>query len=188
MTTTTTTTTTTEKKKKRTRTLPVKYNIFSTEIDNDYLNWLKECYMEDNDTEPTREQLYEIASDNISMQFQDEEKALDRWTEQDIICIANLGLWQGRRSGYLELGQKLNEVFRAFQGDDYALYADRYNIRGVDYHHDGTNYYLFREWREGVNRDTFMDKILTGKVTSKDISRYTKSLKPQVAKIYEWTE
>ena len=97
---------------------------------------------------------------------------------ENIVCIADLGLWNGRKMGYKILRPNLESIFEVPYLT--SLYVDkRGNVRGTGNHHDGTNYYLFREWKDNLSdsqKETFLNKIYYEKVTSQDISRYTKSL------------
>lgn len=57
------------------------------------------------------------------------------------------------------------------------------------HHHDGTDYVLYRMWKEGLSteqKDNFLDKIWRGKATMKDVSRYTRRLGDVIGKIYGW--
>lgn len=106
----------------------------------------------------------------------------------DIICIGDIGRWNGRVADYKLIG---NNISKCLSSDcDYVeWYCDRYNLRATGAHHDGTNHYLYRERKDNINDtqwDNFLDKIYYGKCTSKDISRYTKSLKSRIAKVYGW--
>lgn len=96
--------------------------------------------------------------------------------DEDLICIANLGLWNGRKIGYKELGNNARDVLTVFCGDYVTLYSDGYNLCGEDYHHDGTNHYTFRVFKPNVNRDLFLEKIYNGTVSKRDITRYTRSI------------
>ena len=56
-------------------------------------------------------------------------------------------------------------------------------------HHDGTNLYLYRVWKDGVSdvqKDHLMGKILDGKATRKDITRLTAKLGPHISAVYGW--
>lgn len=121
-------------------------------IDNE-INWLEEVQ-------------YNDLRDNLSIIL----------FSENLICIADLGLWHGRRSGYKDLGNKGSDVLKVFSGDYIKLYSNGYDLCGEDSHHDGTNYYTFREFKPDVNQDLFMSKIYNGTVTKNDISRYTRSI------------
>ena len=97
---------------------------------------------------------------------------------ENIICIADLGLWNGRKMGYKILRPNLESIFEVPYLT--SLYVNkRGNVRVTGNYHDGTNYYLFREWKDNLSdsqKETFLNKVYYEKVTSQDISRYTKSL------------
>ena len=111
---------------------------------------------------------------------------LNKTLSNNILVIANLGLWNGRKTGYKMLGNNLNEILTVAQGDYYKVYYDGYNIKAEDCHHDGTNYYTFRVIKDNVNIDNLLDKLYNGTATNNDINNYTKSLRDEVKQIYGW--
>jgi calcineurin-like phosphoesterase family protein len=119
--------------------------------------------------------------------FEDELVNLDHVLDGRILCIASLGLWNGTRTGYKICKNNLKEVLFQGQGDYYKIMYNGNDVVAEDCHHDGTNYYTFRELREDTNYDILLDKLYSGeKVTQRLINKYTKSLKPYVKKIYGW--
>ena len=111
-------------------------------------------------------------------------------TEGRVIAIADLGFWNGRKWGYKVMENNVNEcLYWASECDDIEIYADQYDIRSVQYHHDGHHKILYREMKPKLTdwqRDNFLAKIFEGKVTRKDIVRYTRSILPYVKKVYGW--
>ena len=97
--------------------------------------------------------------------------------DEGLLCIADLGLWHGRRAAYNNIGCSLADVFRDTAIDTCTFYVDENGyVRAKNAHHDGTNYYLYRAWRPGLSywtRDNFLYKIMTGKANRRDINRYT---------------
>ena len=98
---------------------------------------------------------------------------------EKIVVIADLGLWDGRRCGVKELG---NNVAQCLQTEcDYATwYIDSSDLRCDAVHHDGTNHYLYRVWKENISEATkrnFIMKVIDGKAKRADISRCTVSVK-----------
>lgn len=150
--------------------------------EEDYQNYLEEMDM--NESEYSFE---EWINDEISNWLNAEEVNLDIPCGE-ILCIASLGLWNGTHQGYKILrGGNVKHIFSATCGDLVEFYTDRYNVRCSDTHHDGTNTYLFREIREGVDIDKLCQKIYDGEeIDCKTLNRYTKSLRPYVAKVYGW--
>jgi hypothetical protein len=119
----------------------------------------------------------------------DERMNLNKVVEGRILVIADLGLWDGRASGYKILGNNIKEIFNInSRGFDYAdFYGDGYNIRASECHHDGTNRYLYRIIREDRNIDNLLDAIYNGEeITSSKLNYYTKSLYKDVAAVYGW--
>ena len=118
------------------------------------------------------------------------EEMLYHYLEDEIIVFADLGLWNGGVKGYKEMSNQLNEVLSVFNGDIYRLGLDNYNLIAKDCHHDGTNYYIFRQWKPEVSEETrekFLDEVYENKLTEKEfkrkLTRYTKSLKDIVTKL-----
>ena len=106
-----------------------------------------------------------------------------------IVAIGDIGRWNGRVTGYREMGQYLDDCL--YSDCDYVTwYIDRYgNFRMDGIHHDGNNHYLYREWKDGLSdeqKDNFLNKVYYGSVTKRDISRYTKSLGKRIAEVYGW--
>ena len=152
------------------------------ELEHDTRENLKENGFEDYETVDVTDTMYE----DIDMWFGDEQSNLYRVLDGRIICIASMGLWNGRRSGYKILGNNLNEVLTCGIGcDEKEIYCDSYNVLAKGYHHDGSNYVEFREIREDRNIDNLLNKLYNNEeVTRKEINYYTKSLRPYIKEIY----
>ena len=73
---------------------------------------------------------------------------------------------------------------------DYCTwYVDRYNdlcFSGA--HHDGRNHYLYRELRDLSDKqmENFLEKLHTGRLTRRDIRRYTTSIGSHIQRVYGW--
>lgn len=164
----------------------MKHIIWSNDINiEDWRDFLDEEYSDADEFEKL-DIVYEINNEYLD----DERVNLSNLVYDEIIVIGNLGLWYGRRSGYkiINSGKVIDCLY---SDDDYVTwYVDRYNnFRCDGIHHDGTNYYLYRAWRDGISdeqKENFLDKIYSGKVTSKDITRYTKSIGVDIKKVYGW--
>lgn len=133
--------------------------------------------------------IYNSEDNAEGLNFEDERENLGVDTEPSgILCIADLGLWNGRRPAYRMLEGRLDQVFKVIQGEFVNLYYDSEDddLKMDDTHHDGTNHYLFREVREGKNVEELLDKVFDGTYTQKDIDRYTKPLGKYVRRIYGW--
>ena len=153
----------------------------------DWEDFLNEAYPEVTD----EYEKYNIIAEENDGYLEDEIANLDYPLPTEIIIIGNLGLWNGRvPCAYKETKYKnLKDCLHFEDGCDYATwYVDnKNNLRSKQSHHDGTNYYLYRMWKEGLTdtqKENFLNKIYTRQVTSKDITRYTKSLGKIVCDIY----
>ncbi len=172
----------------------MKKHIIWSNINLDIEDW-REAYKEDIeinelDKDPNDEdELYEWMIAMNDMYFDDEICNLNKEIDGRILIIADLGLWNGRKSGYKVLDANIKEIFNiGGRGFDYAeFYGDGYNIRATEHHHDGTNHYLYRIIREDRNIDNLLDSIYNGEeITSNKLNYYTKSLYKDVAKVYGW--
>lgn len=136
--------------------------------------------------------IYDSENDTEGIDFSYEQGKLN--VELDggygcMIVIADLGLWSGRHMGYRVMdGRTVSMAFSAFQGDSYKLVydSDTDDVKGVDSHHDGTNYYTFREVRKGKDISKLEGLIYSEKATQEDIDKYTKPLGKYVRKVYGW--
>ena len=140
----------------------------------------------DVDDDTLREEMYELNNNYLD----DEQMNLDIKTEGRIVCIADIGLWNGRRLGYKLYDHNIGECLTFFSDCDYAdFYVDRYDFRCKQTHHDASTYAVFRELKPNLSSDqvdNFLWKIYNGKATQKDITRYTNSLKERIKKVYGW--
>lgn len=164
------------------------HTIFSTVIDFDEAkkNLIERNLEDELDTDVSDEEVWDYAYQDNNFWFECERENLDVNTDGQIICIASLGLWKGRRTRYKLLGNNLQDIFKVIQGDYIKIYFDGFNLCIEDSHHDGTNYYKFREFKPFVNKELFCDKLYNGDVNNNDLNRYTNSLRKYVKKIYGW--
>lgn len=132
--------------------------------------------------------LWDYINETLDIYLDDERRNLDIPLSGRVLVIADLGLWDGRKQAYQILPRKnVNEIFCCHEDYTTEWYSDGYNIKAVDVHHDGTNYYEFREIREDRNIQNLLNAIYNGeKITRKKLNYYTKSLHPYVAKVYGW--
>lgn len=74
--------------------------------------------------------------------------------------------------------------------EDIEIYADRHNVIWEGAHHDGRNYALFRKMKDNSKFDSFITALRRAKgnvvAWNRVISRYTRSVRPDVAAIYGW--
>ena len=158
--------------------------IWNSEIEfNDWKDFLEEEYPE----VAGRCEQEKICDEQNQEYLGDEMLNLDIPTDGRIIAIADIGRWNGRRSGYKILGYNVNEIFRDTGCDIGKWFFDGNNVRYAGAHHDGNNYIEFREIREERNVENLLDAIYEGKdISRKMLNYYTRSLKKYVKKVYGW--
>lgn len=128
----------------------------------------------------------DVDSYDADYYLEDERMNLDIPTDGRILIIADLGLWNGRRQGYKIINGNVRDILYD-EADFVEWYSDGYNIKATAHHHDGTNYYEYREIREDKNIDKLLDAIYNGEeITRRQLNYYTKSLHPYVAEVYGW--
>ena len=134
-----------------------------------------------------REIFYEANADNLD----DERCNLDIQLSAPILVIADLGLWYGRRTGYREI-ESGNIRDCLYSNTDYTTwYVDKdgeFCCEAI--HHDGTNYYRYRAYKDGVTDeqiDDLKEKLYCGTATEKDIDKVTRRLGNDIGQMYGWT-
>ena len=144
-----------------------------------YSNWSREKF---------EKEMWEFSNEY----FHDEQANLNIPTEERIIAIVDLGLWNGRRTGYKLKDEKNIRACLSFDADcGYGeWWVDSHNnLRSKQTHHDGTNYTLYREVKSEISSDqldNFLWKLYRGEATSKDITKYTRAIGKQVRNVYGW--
>jgi hypothetical protein len=141
----------------------------------------------DNDEDLSEETKYEMTYEDNAITLDDERMNLNIQLDNPILIIASLGLWDGRRSGYkiIQSG-KISDILYS-DCDDAEWYTDGYNVKCIARHHDGTNYYEYREIKDMNNIDKLTDKLYNNEDVDRDlINRYTRSIVKHVNKVYGW--
>ena len=159
-----------------------------TNHDLDYEDWREDLeaeYPELSEDERYYKML-EINGDYLD----DERVNLNIQLSQPILVIADLGLWTGRHSGYKEIESGNIRDCLYSQYDYTTWYVDKDgDLRCDDIHHDGTNHYLYRVYKDSASeedREDLKDKIYMGTATQEDIARVTERLGDEIGKVYGW--
>ena len=161
-------------------------HIIWSNYDLDYENWRDDLEAEypDMSEEERISLMYEINGNYLD----DERANLSIQLSQPILMIADIGRWDGRYSGYGEI--KSGKISDCLYSElDYATwYVDKLgDLRCDAIHHDGTNHYLYRVYKPGVREsqiDLLKEKLYEGKATRADITRITRRLGDEIAKVY----
>ena len=158
--------------------------IWTSEIDlDDYEDYFKESNMEDiSDSEK-----YRIISEDKGLDLDSLRRELDVELDGRILIIGDLGTWRGRVDAYaLKSSKNFNEILYS-EDDEYEVYYDGYNVKAKGIHHDGTNYYEFREVREDRDIDRFTQMIYDSEIYGRDkVNYYTRSLRKPLKEAMGW--
>ena len=136
----------------------------------------------------SEDELYEKMYDSNAANLDDERCNLNIQLSSPILVIGDLGLWYGRRTGYKEI-ESGNIRDCLYADTDYSTwYVDKLgDLRCDAIHHDGTNHYLYRAYKDGVSEsqiDLLKEKLYYGTATRADITRVTRRLGDDIAKVY----
>lgn len=137
----------------------------------------------------TEDEMYRLMNEINDDYLDDERINLNIQLSEPIIAIGDLGLWNGRRSGYrmIESGN-IRDCLYSDRDIDYAeWYVDKYgDFRADMIHHDGTNYILYRVFKDGTTdwqKENLKEKIYNGMAARADITRVTRRLGDEIAKV-----
>ena len=109
----------------------------------------------------SEDELYEKMYDSNAANLDDERCNLNIQLSSPILVIGDLGLWYGRRTGYKEIDSG-NIRDCLYSDTDYTTwYVDKCGeLRCDAVHHDGTNHYRYRAYRDGVTDEQIEDAVL----------------------------
>ena len=168
--------------------------LWSSYVDNsdDWRESFSECIEVNGwDIDPNDDEaLEEYIQETNSIYLDDLRDNLNIKLDNPIIAIANLGLWNGRHTAYKLINSgNIKDCF--YSSCDYAEWSvDGYgNLVSEQSHHDGTNYLVYRELKEGLSEkqiDNFLEKIYHNAFSGRDISRYTRKIGPEIGKVFGW--
>ena len=162
--------------------------IWSNDIDyDDWREDLEEQYPDLTEAE-RMELMYELNGDYLD----DERSNLDIQLSRPILVVGDLGLWHGRRMGYKEIPSgNIRDCLYSGRDIEYATwYVDKLgDLRCDAVHHDGTNHYLYRAYKENASEaqiDRLKEKLYSGTATRADVTRVTKRLGDEIGRVYGW--
>ena len=152
---------------------------------DDWRGFLTESYPELSGNE---DRLYEKMHE-VNMEYlNDERQNLNIQLSQPILVIGDLGFWAGRVRGCQVVASGNIRDCLYSKMDMAEWYVDKNgDLRADAIHHDGTNHYLYRVFKDGVSEtqmENLRDKIYHGKATRADITRLTRRLGDEIAAVY----
>lgn len=165
------------------------YTIWSNDFDT--LESIAEDIMSNDEEVHSEIDARYLAAEYNAEDLEDERTNLNIEVGDEIILIANLGLWFGRRMGYRLLHTtNIKDIFDTTSGEEQTFFVDdRGDLLCRDCHHDGTNIYTYRAWKGNMSdqqKENFLDKVYRGIATRKDITKYTRKIGVYVADVYGW--
>lgn len=131
------------------------------------------------------EAAYEAACNMNQRHLDDERELLNIQLANPILIIADIGRWNGRAAGYkiISSGNIRDILQPQVSSSECRWYCDGYNIRCDESHHDGINYYEYREIMDLQKVEWFLENTNLGGAKQK-IRSYTRSLAKDVAEKY----
>ena len=158
--------------------------IWSNDIDYD--DWRED--LEEQYPDLSEQERMELMVEQNNDYLDDERCNLNIQLSRPILLIADIGRWDGRYPGYAEI--KSGNIRDCLYSEmDYSTwYVDRLgDLRCDAVHHDGTNHYLYRAYKDGVSDtqiENLKEKIYRGIATRADITRVTRRLGDEIAHVY----
>ena len=154
----------------------------------DYDDWKEE--LEEEYPELTEEKRINVMYEINDAYLDDEKSNLGKLIiPGEILVIADLGLWNGRHSGYgiINSGYITDCLESKYEP---LWYVDDYGeFRCDDSHHDGVNHYRYRGIRTGVSESSLqklLDQIYKGNVDEALLRRLTYRLGDFIGDVYGW--
>ena len=166
----------------------MKKKIIWSDYNLDYEDWREDLEAEypELSEQEREEKMYELNNEFLD----DERINLDIQLDKPILVIVDLGLWNGRYSGYKEIKSGNIKDCLSSECDYVTWYVDKLGDMRCDaVHHDGNNHYLYRVFKPEVSdtrKENFLKKVLRGTVTRADITRTTQRLGDKIAEVYGW--
>ena len=135
------------------------------------------------------DELYALAYEYDRWNYEDMEKILENVrSDYGYLIVANIGRWNGRFEGYdfEENKTYLIDILPRLFEDNNIVKLGRYDLELECSHHDSYNLFKIRKLKDLTEKqlDNLWNKISTTGLTSKDISRYSTSLKKDIMKAY----
>ena len=136
----------------------------------------------------TEEEYYYLMHELNNGYLDDERMNLDKQLSTPILVCADLGLWNGRKSGYRMIGSGNIRDCLDSGFEDVEWYVDKQgDLRSTAIHHDGRNHYLYRAVKERVpdwKVERLQNKLYEGTASYADIAKVTRRLGDEIAAVY----
>lgn len=134
--------------------------------------------------ELTDHELMVVANDIHEDQLNDEKVNLNIDVNGIIVCFADIGRWNGRVSGFKELGSNISNILQPMVKSHSFCHwylNDEDDICCDESHHDATNHYKYRlVTQDDLNEADYQDKPYEW------LLKRSASIAPQVKEVYGW--
>lgn len=144
------------------------------------------CCFEDEGGNKTEECVYlgpKGYCDCDEIALEDQRLNLDKTLENKIVCIADLGFWNGRVPGYRIMGNNLNEILSNLE-DINEIYLEGDDVFASCHHHDNVHHLRYREIKTHVGAHGLYSRVVDGRLTEEDVELYTRPLGHYIREIY----
>ena len=154
--------------------------------DPDYEDWRGD--LEEQYPELSEQERMELMVEQNNDYLDDERCNLNIQLSRPILLIADIGRWDGRYPGYAEI--KSGNIRDCLYSEmDYSTwYVNRLgDLRCDAVHHDGTNHYLYRAYKENVSEaqiDRLKEKLYSGTATRAAVDGHT--IAGKIGRVYGW--
>lgn len=168
------------------------FTIWNSEIDlkdwQDFLEEEKEFNPDYFESRDPKDVSWQLINDLNQEYLEDERMNLNVQLEHPILVLADLGLWNGRKHGITTIRSgNIKDILESMVSgmSEQRWYCDGKDICCRETHHDGTNYYIYREVRRPETIHNFVKSYLSGESISRNkLNYYTRSIAPDVGRIY----
>lgn len=145
-------------------------------------------FLEEEYPDRTEHEYYDLMCELNDGYLDDERLNLDVQLSTPILVCADLGLWNGRKSGYRMIGSgNIKDCLESGFGDVEWYVDGMGDLRSTAVHHDGRNHYLYRAVRERVpdwKVERLQNKLYEGTASYADIAKVTRRLGDEIAEVY----
>ena len=138
------------------------------------------------------DEAYDYVAELNNTYLENDKEQLNIFTEGTILCIEACERWSGIVYGVEEVkGNNISDCLqsriRSNEGMDFYVNKETMELCQREYHHDGTNCYVYREVKDTATEqdiDEFLDKVRSGSFTQEDLDKVTKSMGEYIQKVY----
>lgn len=114
----------------------------------DYYDHENFMNLEEESGEPYTEEMF---YDDQKYAIDELQNAISQLSNRSCIAIGKLGLWKGKCSAYNDT-IKMNNLLNILGEDiqNFKVFIENGELKATGSHHDGTNHYFVRRWRNKV--------------------------------------